>query len=61
MIEMYCDSCGCLVDADVHGAVRLKMGRKEFTFHLCGACQDDFEKHLQELVTKGHLSVKSAA
>jgi len=38
-IEMFCDRCEELIDENVPGGVRLKMGKKEYVFHLCEGCQ----------------------
>lgn len=39
-IAMTCDHCKKLIDPNVSGGVRLKMGGKEYTFHLCSDCQE---------------------
>lgn len=47
-IKMSCDRCRQLIDPEVNGGVRLKMGRKEYTFHLCAGCQQDLRRELKE-------------
>lgn len=53
MIEMYCDHCDELVDPDVNGGVRLKLGKKEFVFHLCDSCQELLRKKVKEDFLEG--------
>lgn len=48
MIRMSCDRCGALVDPDINGAVRLKMGKKEYVFHLCLTCQTELRREVKE-------------
>lgn len=38
-IEMYCDHCEVFISPEVNGGVRLKLGKKEYVFHLCDKCQ----------------------
>jgi len=52
-IEMYCDRCEDLVNPNVSGGVRLKMGKKEYVFHLCLACQALLQKEVKEVFLKG--------
>lgn len=47
-IEMFCDRCKQLVDPSINGGVRLKVGKKEYIFHLCGDCQEDLRKEVKE-------------
>jgi RNase P subunit RPR2 len=46
---MYCDHCDDLVDENVNGGVRLKLGKKEYVFHLCGPCQELLKKDVKEV------------
>ena len=39
-IKMICDRCGVLVDPEINGGARLRLGKKEYVFHLCEACQE---------------------
>ena len=39
-INMICDRCEKLVDPEINGGARLRLGKKEYIFHLCETCQD---------------------
>lgn len=54
MIEMYCDRCDRLVEPDVNGGVRLKLGKKEYVFHLCETCQGKLLKEIGQTFTEGN-------
>ena len=47
-IAMTCDHCKKLIDPEIVGGVRLKMGKKEYTFHLCGDCQVLLRKEVKD-------------
>lgn len=53
MIEMYCDHCDELIDENVNGGVRLKLGKKEYVFHLCAQCQALLKKDIKEVFLDG--------
>lgn len=53
MIEMYCDHCEELIDEAVSGGVRLKTGKKEYTFHLCERCQGKLRKQVLAFIQGG--------
>ncbi len=48
-IEMFCDHCDDLVDEHINGGVRLKLGKKEYVFHLCEQCQNLLKKEVKEV------------
>lgn len=52
-IDMYCDRCEQLIDPQINGGVRLKMGRKEYTFHLCELCQQKLRTEVKEVFLGG--------
>ena len=52
-IEMFCDRCRQLIDPDISGGVRLKMGRKEYVFHLCAECQQLLRTEVKEVFLGG--------
>jgi RNase P subunit RPR2 len=52
-IEMFCDHCEKLIPHDINGGVRLKLGKKEYTFHLCGECQVLLRKEIKEVFLDG--------
>jgi len=52
-IEMFCDRCETLIDHTVNGGVRLKMGKREYVFHLCGACQQLLREEVQAFLKAG--------
>lgn len=54
MIEMYCDRCDKLVEPDVNGGVRLKLGKKEYVFHLCDPCQGLLLKEIKKSFADGN-------
>ena len=47
-IKMFCDKCLNRIDPNVSGGVRLKMGGREFIFHLCTDCQVLLRKEVKE-------------
>lgn len=47
-IDMYCDHCEELVPENEPGGVRLKMGKREYVFHLCLTCQELLRKEIKE-------------
>lgn len=49
-IRMSCDHCQKVIDENVSGGVRLKTGRREVTFHLCGPCQALYRKQTKEFI-----------
>lgn len=46
VITMHCDACGGEIPQNVNGGARLKLGNREYVFHLC---QQDRDK-LRDLV-----------
>ena len=52
-IEMYCDRCDNLIAEEVPGGVRLKMGKKEYVFHLCETCQKLLRLQVKDSFIKG--------
>ena len=52
-IEMFCDRCEELVDENINGGVRLKMGKKEYIFHLCADCQVLLRKEIKDVFLGG--------
>lgn len=53
MIEMYCDHCDDLIDPEINGGVRLKLGKKEYVFHLCDQCQVLLRNEIKEVFLEG--------
>lgn len=49
-IDMYCDACEKLIDSHVSGGVRVKTGKREIVFHLCGPCQERYRKTTKEFI-----------
>lgn len=52
-IEMYCDHCDELIDAEISGGVRLKLGKKEYVFHLCALCQNLLRQEVKDVFLNG--------
>ena len=52
-IEMFCDRCKQLIDQEVNGGVRLKMGKREFVFPLCAECQQLLRKEVKDVFLGG--------
>lgn len=52
-IEMYCDHCNEFIEPEVNGGVRLKLGKKEFVFHLCQDCQVLLRNEIKEVFLAG--------
>ena len=52
-IEMYCDHCDDLIDPEINGGVRLKLGKKEYVFHLCEKCQILLRNEVKEVFLEG--------
>lgn len=52
-IEMKCDACEMIIPPEINGGVRLKMGKKEYVFHLCAACQNDLREEIKEEFLSG--------
>lgn len=53
MIEMFCDRCDKLIPENVPGGVRLKMGKVEYVFHLCGDCQEKLRVEIKRTFMEG--------
>lgn len=50
---MYCDHCDDLIDPEINGGVRLKLGKKEYVFHLCDQCQVLLRNEIKEVFLEG--------
>jgi hypothetical protein len=59
-IEMYCDHCGNLIEADKNGGCRIRLGKKEYSFHLCPEHQEEFLSRLYEFCERGEPSEVAA-
>lgn len=52
-IRMLCDHCGEEIAADVNGGVRVRTGKRELAFHLCGAHQVILREFINDFCKKG--------
>jgi RNase P subunit RPR2 len=52
-ITMTCDHCKEVVSPDINGGVRLRLGKKEYVFHLCDECQELLRRHIKENFLNG--------
>lgn len=46
-INMICDRCEKLVDPEINGGARLRLGKREFVFHLCEHCQEALRREIE--------------
>lgn len=53
MLECFCDHCDEFVQPDINAGVRLKLGKKEYVFHLCAACQELLKREVKEVFLDG--------
>lgn len=53
LIEIFCDHCEDFVDPQVPAGVRLKLGKKEYVFHLCDKCQELLKNEIKEVFLDG--------
>ena len=51
MITAYCDHCGLEIPALIPAGCRVVVGKKEWSFHLCGEHQSEMLLELQAFVT----------
>lgn len=51
-INMICDHCEQLIDPEINGGARLRLGKKEYVFHLCDRCQELLRQQVGDVFLK---------